>query len=220
MRVYNKWWKALKDPSPGKMLHPVLGEVDVVVEDVDVEFVSRVTSGVIINVTFSTTLIDPEAVAEGADVSLSLKHLARTADTRRLQASIEMPSGVLETDLFTLIAQLDGFLFSLENQALGIINKCKNVIEDMVNFIDKRDLRQTVAAARDALTSLWAALDELAQSVGKKLRPVGIIAVKNETTLDAFARDRGNTLAEVIELNPHAVLNPSVGAGSILSYYT
>lgn len=217
--LWNDWWKILQDGRPGKMTHPLLGERDVVVKEGTVELTAQVTSGVIVDVEFETTILDPENQAQDFTVRVALKELATDVDTKAQNADIPMPSGVVETSIFEIVAQLDGFLFALENQALGIINKAKGVIEDMVDFIDSRDSRQTVQQARDALIELWNALTDLAESVGKKLRPTGTTTLTRDMGLDVFAREFGMTIEEAIELNPRALLSPTVSQGTVMRYY-
>lgn len=217
--LWNRWWTALKDNTPGEMEHPILGKRDVVVDSGSVALTARVTSGVIVDVTFHTTILDPEATAQDFKLQVEVKALAKAADVKAETAEIPMPSGVVESSLFELVGQLDGFLFAIENQALGIVNKTKGVIESMVDFIDARDPRQTVMQARDALLELWVALDDLAVSTGKKLRPIEFETLVADTSLDAFARSHKNELAEVIELNPLALLSPTVSKGTVMQFY-
>lgn len=217
--LWNKWWPALRDGLPGPMLHPLLGEIDVVPLEGSVELKAQVTNGVIVEAQFEPTLLDPEAVAQDFVVRTQVKDLAKIADEKCAEADIFIPSGVVETSLFDLVAQLDGFLFAIENQALGIVNRVKGVIEGMVDFIDSRDPRQTVQQARDALVKLWGAVDDLARAVGQKLRPIEFVSLTSDQSLDAFARERGMSLDEAIELNPLALLSPVIPKGTTMQFY-
>lgn len=218
--LWERWWAALQDGSPGPLVHPLLGPRDVVVRGGDVQLTSKVTSGVIVNVTFSTTLLDPEQEQALQSLQVNVTALAARADAAATNAEIPYPSGEMEYTLLDAVKQLDGALFSLEMTALGVISAVQSTINTMVAFVDGSTTSHACIESRDALVDLWAGLEDIATKVGAKARPTGVVLLGKDTTLDQFARDQGNTVADVVGLNPAALISPTVGKGTMLRYYT
>jgi hypothetical protein len=70
-------------------------------------------------------------------------------------------------------------------------------------------------AAVDNLTTLWAGLRQLKEHLPVKLqRAIGEATVESSsTTLDKIARERGNKLEEIVNLNPQLLAEPIVLKG-------
>jgi hypothetical protein len=217
--LWNDWWVELQDGSPGELEHPLLGPRMVVVQGGSVQLSARVTSGIIVDVTFSTTVVDPEKQEQNQAIAVGVKELAAAADAAAAEADIPYPDGMLEPSLFDLLKQIDGLIFSFELSVLGVITQAQAAVDSMVDFVERNDERLSATFARDALVKLWGSLEDLKDTVGSKLRPQGCLLTAQPTTLEAFAADRGNTLGDIIELNPGAVAAPSIPPGVLLRYY-
>src|SRR5689334_11379163 len=57
---FNFWMENLLDGTPGKLVHPILGEIDAVVMEGSVELVAQNRAGVVVHVTFEKTRLDLE----------------------------------------------------------------------------------------------------------------------------------------------------------------
>lgn len=218
--LWERWWTELQDGAPGELVHPLLGPRDVVVRGGSVQLTSKVTSGLVVDVMFSTTLLDPEQEQEAASLQLNLAALAAKADAALDNAEIPFPSGEMEYTLLDAVKQLEGAMFALEMTALGAINAVQQTITTMVEFIDLSVPIHAAIETRDALVELWCALGDVAEKAGAGARATGAILLAADTTLDQFARDRGNELADIIGLNPAALISPTVPRGTMLRYYT
>jgi hypothetical protein len=217
--TWEEWRKELFDGSPGEMVHPLLGPLDVVVRSGSIQLTARSTAGVVVNVTFASTIRDPEDEQTFDQLAINIAELADAAVEAADNAGISLPSEETAVDLSQIGDQLSGFAFGLELAAEGIINKAQKTLSDMIDIADTLD--HTTYEARDALVALWAGLEDLGKKVGvQQQRDVAEIQVKNTTTLDAFARERGNTIEEIKGLNVSAMVSPSVPANTTLRYYT
>lgn len=219
-RLWNRWWDALRDGSPGEMVHPILGTRQVVVEGGSVQLTSRHTSGVICEVTFSTTILDPEEAQETALVKVNVKELAAKADAKTQQYNIPFPTQEGVTSILDIVKQLDTFAFTISNDIDAIVSKVQSTVAEMIDFIDRNSPEHAVIEARDLLVQIWVAAGEVHDQVTKRLRPTAGVLVANDTTLDQFATDRGNTLAEVMGLNTAALVSPTIKAGTMLRYFS
>ncbi len=220
-KAWNSWWKALANGEPGELVHPLLGPVQAVVRDGDVQLVAQVISGIVVHVNFSTAIKDP--AEKRPDFTVKAKAAAgraADADNAAAAASIPYPADMPGPSLLDMVKQIDGLLFLLKNEALGVIAQVQGVIDFMVTFIDTNRPDHFAIHARDALVSLWVSLDALAQEVGANTaRKTGSETLKSPTTLEAFARRHGNALADIVELNVSAIGAPEVPAGATLKFY-
>lgn len=218
--LWDLWWRELQNGSPGELVHPILGPRKVVVQGGSVQLTGKVTSGVIVNVQFSTTLIDPEQEQQFHALRVNITELAAAADRKTKNAEIPFPSGKTEDSLLDLVKKIDGAIFALEMDALGVISEIKSAIDEMVDFVDNVSQSHTDIESRDALVELWVAVDDIAEKAGAKARSTGSILLDRDTTLSQFAQDRSNTVGEVAGLNPAALAAPTVSEGTMLRYYT
>jgi len=77
-----------------------------------------------------------------------------------------------------------------------------------------------LSPSHDALVGLWSAYKSLDATTKKvKPRPTASVVVTSNTTLDQFATDTGNSLADIMSLNVAALRSPTVKAGATLTYY-
>jgi prophage DNA circulation protein len=216
---WEKWRKALFDGAYGEMVHPLLGTINVVVRTGNVALTAKSTAGVVVTVGFETTILDPEEEQTFESLSLSVVDAIASATAAASAAEVTLPSEESAVDLSQLGDQLSGAVTGLEMMADGLINKAQGIVSEIIELPAMAD--HSLYAVRDEFVTLWAALQELGEKVGiQKERGVSQAKVVNKTTLDAFARDRKNTVGEILSLNPEALASPSVSAGTTLRYYT
>ena len=217
--LWEKWRKELDDGAPGEMVHPLLGPVNVVVRSGNVALTAKSTAGVVVTVSFETTILDPEEEQTYKSIALNVADAIAAAVSSAAAAEVTLPSEESAVDLTQIGDQLSGFAYGLELMADGLINDAQNIISDIIELPAMAD--HSLYMVKDEFTALWAALQDLGEKVGvQQERGVGQAKVTNKTTLDAFARDRKNTVGEIMALNPESLSNPSVPAGATLRYYT
>lgn len=216
--LFRQWWRLLTDGEQHEIVHPIVGSVIVIVEEGDVQLVAQTTAGVVVDVTYEEHVDDPSREQDITVEPVSIIVAGKAAIAALQQLSIPFPSGESATSLLDLFKQIDGLIGQAEMAVLGYVNKAKAMVDEFFDFAEGLNDHATFPAT-SILTQLWGALDDAAQKVGAKARPTATAVARTETTLDAFARERGNSLNDVIGLNIEALLAPSVPAGTLLRYY-
>ena len=228
-RAWQDWRAALFDGSSGDLVHPELGTVRARVMGGSVKITAHSRAGVVVDVTWVETLDDPDkAPADFVVLSVSLQESARAADVACQKLGIEYPK-VKDPPMISIldaIKSVEGQLFSAELRVLGAIHQVLGGIRQLEDAVAR------VEAATNHLGSplhtwpaLWnlqlveQGLLELVERTQKSARPFSTFLLDRHTTLDAFARAVGNTVAEVVELNPAALGKPLVPAGMALRFY-
>ena len=216
---YNDWIRKLIDGKGGTLEHPLRGEVYAVVMGGDIRLTATATAGVVAQITWSTSIEDPEKGQTIAFVKADLAAAAIKCQAAIDNAEIPFPSQAGVLDLLDLAALIESAIIAAELEALGVINLAKKIISDIIGTAE---LLQDHGAhdVLDTASALWGIVDDLGDTLGANAaRETGIVFLANPTTLDAFARNRGMTLPEAISLNPGALISPSVPAGTGLKYY-
>jgi prophage DNA circulation protein len=220
-KAWNGWQKALFNGAPGELVHPLLGPVQAIVRGGSVQLAAQLISGIVVNVQFSTTIKDPsEKRPDFVVKAKAAGGFASAADNAAAAAGIPYPEDMPGPSLLDMIKQIDGLIFLLKNEALGLIAQVQGIIDFMVAFIDENRPDHLAIQARDALVSLWVSLSSLAEAIGANAaRKVGSESLANATTLEAFARRHNNTLGDAVDLNPWALGGPEVPKGATLKFY-
>lgn len=223
--LWNRWVPLLQNGEPQGMVHPLLGPILVVVKSGSVKLEARNTSGVIVDVTFTRTVLDPAEDQDFEATKASVSELAAKADALCAANGIPYEPAMPEASLFDLLAQIDGLIVSAQLDALALVNEAKGYVETMIGFAEKAvsnaNPTHAAAAAIDALVALWASLTDVAAKLGANTsRKTVEVVLTADTTLDAFATERGNKLEDIISLNVHALATPTVPKGSVLKFYS
>ncbi len=216
--LWEEWQPELMDGSTGTLLHPLLGEVDAVVRSASVALEAIATAGVIVDVQFALDLPDPEEALKFGTLSINITEVASLA-TGAASAAPKPPSQKSVLDLLDLIKQIEGLKYQFELEILGIINKAKSICDEIIGFFDGFDDHEFLYP-KDLMQQLWGHLDDLGNAAAlEKARKISEVVVTNDTTLTEFARERGNTVADIAGLNPQALVSPTVPRGSKLKFY-
>lgn len=217
---YNKWQKALFDGSPGKLRHPILGEFDAVVLNGSVSLDPRQLGGVSVDVTFSETLLDVTKPTELKTLEVDVKALTNQVLNDAGNLGINFPSGILNSDLGDAINSVLGSIASAQMTVSGYGNQIVGGIEDMIERVELIS-DPKVAPVYDNLVHLWdtmrtrvAELEKLsARSTQKRTLDV-------DSAFDAMATKYGNSVEDLMSLNPQLVKFRVVPKGSIVTFYT
>lgn len=218
-QLWDEWRPYLFDGESGEMVHPLLGPIDARSASGTVNVEARTTAGVIVDVTFVETLLDPTEIADEDATSVSLRDLAKAASDAMDDAGIDFPDGSPVTDLFDAISSIEGMLYSFELSLTGYVNQVKGQIDSLLGTLRAGQDHATYAVS-DLLTLLWVKLDEVAENAGAAAaRATSQALAASTTTIDAIARERNNTVAEVMGLNSGLIGSPTIAAGTQYRYY-
>lgn len=217
--LFTEWVDAVVfDPTEDKLEYPLLGKLDARVQTWAVTAEATNTGGVIMDITWVETILDPEAQFEFAGVTASLHEAARKADEHMANLSIDFPTGERTTSLTDLVGQINGLVFSTRltvegaiNQALGFVTKIFETVDAVQDF--------GKWALMDALGELYAGLKALGEPATKAVRPTAVLVLGQDESLDAVASTVGNTVGEIITLNPGLLGSPMIEKGTSVSYF-
>jgi hypothetical protein len=226
--TWEEWRAAFFDGAAGELVHPELGAFDARVLHGSVHLTAQNRAGVTVEVLFVETIRDPDRPPGDFPVlSLRLQQSAAAADAACVALGIAYPRVVdpPSKSLLEAIKSIEGELTSSQLSALGAISQVIGSVRAMADAVERlspvnRALGKTSPwPAQHNLGIVEAGLIELSERLERSARPVSTRVMERATTLDAFARDVGNTLDEVIGLNPTALARPSVRRGTRLRYY-
>jgi len=224
--LWNRWWEELQSGEPATMIHPILGEVLTVVRGGDIRITSQTRAGVIAEINFTTTIEDPEEELVFEPLTVNLEALAAAAVEEADNANIKPPSEESATDITDGVAQIEGFTTQLDLAAEGIITKTQAIAADFVTACELVKSagsfpgNHSAQLVEDLFIGLWDGLEQTKSRLGEnRARPTSTAVLSADTSLDAFARENGNSLPEVIALNPAALLTPTVPRGTVLKFY-
>lgn len=216
------WRDALFDGSSGDLIHPVLGPLRARVMGGSVKVSAMQTAGVVVEVTWKTTNddLDEGTFFEGAAVSVY--SAAEAAQAAASSLGIDYPDGENEgLSLLDAVNAVESALFSAQLSTSGALNKVTGKVEQMIEAAQRlTDPSAWVAIAN--LQTVWGRLKDIQDKIVNRAvgaRPTKSETLSSDTALDAFASLHGNTMTEIVELNPSALAKPVVPKGSTLTYY-
>ncbi len=217
---WNEWQKALEDGSPGKLRHPMLGEFDAVVKSWNVALDASRTAGVSVDVTFDETLLDVTKANAFKAPQVDIKAVAKQALTDAGNLGINFPSGRLDGSLLDAIDSFLGNIVSAEMTITGFGNQLVGGVEDMISRVEMV-ADPASAPAYDNLVLLWDALSTRVRDAEKvAARSTATTLLGSDTTFDAAASERSNSVEELMGLNPGLVRFRVIPKGSALVFYT
>lgn len=221
--LFNKWFKAVAiDPTPDKFVHPILGEVDARVVDWDVQLTAQNTGGVIMLVNWTDTLLDPEKEQNLADLTINIQATAAVVQEqiKALDPPFVWPDDhKSDTDLFDMISQIEGLIELSMLKVQGLINQVLGMIQSVTDLVDKANEAKNWSLSSN-LKKLYVGMLDLKNSAFKfSGRETKILQTPRSMTVDDIAAHVGNTVGEIIGLNPHLLSLPQLPAKSIVTYF-
>lgn len=223
--LFNLWLPVFTTGALGELAHPILGEVNARCHDWTVELAAQMTSGVVVNVTFIESLkdVDDEEFSFGAETQ-SLAANAEACDIGMAIFDIPYPTGEgAPTSLGHMIDQLTSFSHSARNQIEGALNQAIGTVDKII--ITAEGPRQ------GGLVPVWALHDNLvmlrnnlSNTLNKRLlskteRVIQETVLSNDHTFETIAARQGNTVSDIMTLNPSLVKFPILRAGTVVKYY-
>lgn len=219
---YWNTWQARLDGAARNLDHPIYGRMRARVKGARGEVTTVARSGAIVEVTWVKTVEDPAILDFNGETSVGYVDLSQQAGAMAYTIGIYYPKGgnaaPAPTDLYD---DLVGALSGAFSAARSAIAKVTRIIGRVGTMIDRVRALDTAAnwPVLDALTRLWASLTDAVAALVRAARPTASRVIPAPTTLDAFARETGNSVADVMNLNVFALRTPIVPRGSTLTYY-
>ncbi len=215
-----QWFTMLLDGGAGELNHPIAGRFNARIQQGSIAFQAAVESGVVVGVTFISSLESPEKRSKLTPPTVSVESAAKAADKAVGGVLKKYPDGVDPGgSLFDAINSIKGQVGSAALSVTGAVNQFQGKIAGLVSDIEAlNDVELNPATS--ALTSLWNSAEEFKKTaeklVGRETR-TRILAVG--TSMDAIATDTGNTLGEIMGLNVQYLRTPTVPKGATIKYY-
>lgn len=230
--LWNQWAVNL-DGEPGDLVHPVLGPMKARVKNAKGEIRATVRAGVIVDVTWVETNLnpglklagfdlfaDPSTIAAQADTNWSFKGRTYPAQLTAFITALKPPApGTTPTvSLLEAYLALRSLLFAANLAALNLLRKLQGIVAGMVDTVAVLT-DPTEWATLDLLTSFWDLLGTQALRIERATRATARKVVRFDTTLEAFAAEVGNALTDIMGLNLAALRSPIVLRGTTLTYF-
>lgn len=217
--LWPQWLAAIKTGDADYLVHPLLGTLRARVQKVGGELVAKTRDGVIVEVTFVETNEDPSVVSADLSSDIQIVSMTQLADSNAAAVGISFPSGASSTSIFQAFEQIRGSIFSFSLTVTGSIDALMGNVETMMDEVTALDDHSTWAAY-DSLVNVWMGLDAMKKQLQSAARKTATKKTTNDTTLDKFASEVGNTAVDVMGLNIAALRFPLVPKGTTLTYYT
>ena len=219
---YWNQWQAVLDGAARDLDHPIYGRMRARVKGARGELVATSRSGVIVEVTWVKTVEDPAIIDFGGDTSVDNVAVAQQVGAMAYEILVYYPKGGRATPASTdLYDDVVGALSAVVGAVSATVARLTRIIGRVATMINQVRALDTAAhwPILDGLTQLWVGLSDAVASLIRAARPTRSRTLTAPTTLDAFARDVGNSLADVMNLNIAALRTPIVAKGATLTYY-
>jgi hypothetical protein len=217
--LWNEWMPVLLNGEPGRLTHPLLGDVDAVVTGGSVTLVARHTAGVIVDVTFENTLKDPEQELTFEPLTLNLESLVSLFIEESENAGIEPPSQESVTDITDAAAIANGFASQVNMAAAGAINSAKGIAGEYIALV-RAESNPALQVLEDIAVLIWVQFDEAGKKIAKNARNTATKVVQGDSSIAAIAAEEGNTEQEIMALNPDLLATPIVSRGTRVRFYS
>lgn len=215
-------WNARLDGTARDLQHPIYGPMRARVRGARGELVAQSRSGIIAEVTWVKTVEDPAAIDVQLDTRVDNVSAAQQMGAAAYEIGVFYPRGGRVTPAPTdLYDDVVGALSEAVGAVSATVARLTRIIGRVATMIAQ--VRALDVAAHwpilDGLTRLWVGLSDAVAALVRAARPTRSRTLTAPTTLDAFARDVGNSLADVMNLNLAALRTPLVAKGATLTYY-
>jgi hypothetical protein len=218
--LFEKWVDGvILNGSAAELQHPLLGVINAMPKSWSVQLSAKVTSGIVLDVTFVESIQDTEkSTSSTVDIEFPvIRAAAKAADADYSKLDLKWPDGARTTSLSDLIGQVEGLIFSTTLTAAGMINQATGFVGGLIDAVVPSNSNW---ALRSNLITTWNGLREMGKKVGDAAeRTVAIQSYAIPVSLDSVAADVGNTVGEIITLNTFLVGSPMVPPGIDIRYF-
>lgn len=218
--------KIAANPS-GVLLHPNLGNLNVVCTQMDDTLSGSALSGPEIQFTFLET-IDPDNVDSGEPTG-ALKTAIYDLDfeLQHRKPNLKLPK---DTENFNFIDAIDSITGVIDNsvmrinQQLSVIDRTSMHLNRLSNSVQNaKDFRNT--ALQTTINKMQALLNQVKTETAKKFqKQVRVYTTTQDTTFAALRNMLGdetglNSVGDLVKLNPALITNPIIPAHTKIRYY-
>lgn len=218
-QLWEQWRKALLNGAPGELQHPLLGRMDAVPKSGSVDLKATTTAGVIVQVEWTKTLLNPEKADTFEALTVNAQALARAVDAETQALGFTYPTGIGgDTSFFDLLLQIEGAIQGLQMTALGKIRQLQGKLNIAIRFLNIPN--HTRWAALALCRQLYVASMDMANALGREsARRTARATYTAPMTFGDVAASTGNTVAEILGLNLALARAPTIPAGTAVTYY-
>lgn len=216
---------ACADKKGGKLLHPEFGVVNVKCKSVKTSWDPMKRDGVDVDVEFIETRIKADEdilMFNQGSPAASAMASAYDFDSAITDGgfTVEYPES-LKPDLLSAIKQLNGLMSQISLGLGNIGAQFDAVLGDIDGLIQTLQGKNNpaLAAAIAALTSTYASVMAMAQSITSKSRDVSMAVVTRDSNLSAAAGALGQKTDEFLKLNPALGTQTRITAGTQVLIY-
>lgn len=221
--LYPQGWLQMRDylmkKSTGIFVHPLYGEINCKPVAWNVAFTSEIRSGVIVDMEFMETIDDTDVgVVLAPTVISGVTSAALNLDTQMLNP-VTKPPFVPNMGGFPSYSSAVSDILSI-GQLQGV-NKIDNLTNELFSFGDSLNIADDlVAAFSDVTYDFIDALNTLKLQFQFSQKDTAIYTVGFDTTLASIAGFVGNSITQIIELNPFLLAEPIIPRDTEVAYYS
>lgn len=217
--LYPQGWLAVKGylerRDTGTFVHPLYGNITCKPVTWQADFNSEIRSGVIVNMEFIETIDDSNSTTNLAPSVVS----GTTASAGNLDNAM-IGLSIPDQDMLGYDSYADanaGIISSGPLQGLALISKMTN---GLLNVADEVfDLDDSYASLLDNIYQYVDSLNSLALEFQLEDKDTSIHTTVFDTTLASVAGEVGNTIDDIISLNPSLVSYAILMSGTQVAYY-
>jgi hypothetical protein len=225
---------AIVDGSTGPLEHPDLGEIKARPMEGSLRITAQSTAGILVTCSWAQTRDTVEDDETAFATSGGDSEQAEAADEGLAALTLIYPDGEPDSSLSDTVGAIEGAVFTYGQQIGGAINQAQGLVGRHIQAIDlmgeawrhsdpsDRDAMAGAVARAATETLLYNMYDKLgkkAEQAAKKARPTSVHLVTGPSSLAALAGALGNTLDELLTLNPSAASSPTVTTGAKIQHY-
>lgn len=214
--------------------HPDLGVMQARVVDWSYVVSTASISGVNVSVSWEQSLEDLDEVVSFATAAVDAKVAAAAVSDAMSKLKIEYPTGAPEGDLVGSVVAVIDTGFSVATDIQGEVNKITGTLDRIESSFERtmKAVGVTDATGRDSILgsearwqlqsgidTLRAILAQAVETAQRRARQTGTYVVTVNTSVAKLAQELGNSVADLIGLNPSIVESPVVRKGTSVRHY-
>lgn len=223
---YLEFLEVCKDRSTGELQHPILGTFDAKLVSMTTELDANRRDGVAVDLEWVETIKVETFDEDTISVPTTIISDAQELDDSLSSASKFPPdiSSNLTTPKTSFLDLIDGVKAFIDTatligmKALGAIDKVLYHINNLIFSINRIN-SVLLADLKGKCQALKASMQALRQNVNKKLGEIRFFIVPRDVTIGELASHLGNSIVDLIKLNPTIAAKPIISKLTPVKYY-
>jgi prophage DNA circulation protein len=228
---YQKFVAAFEDRSTGVFVHPVFGPINCKCLSFTDRIDAELRNGVIVEALFRDTLVDDTstAISLGTVSAFSTASVA-AGDLDAASADGSISSPIPPIDPSDPTQSFSGFVTSVQGIAntsdfLGQqfgqkITGAISTANGIADTFSSQQAPNTQVRIVDSAFRLSSSLRAMQEQQLAKAKATAVYTVPRTTTLGALSGRLGNSIDDLMALNPSALSKPTVPSGAVITYYS